>query len=87
MSEDQLTDPNLSLEELTRLEKVSSIRRAEHESKKLEAEEQKLRDESNRLKRTGRSESVRFWVPVLAPSLGSLALVLTLLFQLPIQRE
>lgn len=80
--QNRLTDPALSAEELTRLEKASAIFRDSVEAKKLAAEAAKLRDESDNFQRTTKSESIRFWVPVLAPVVGALALVLTLAFQI-----
>jgi hypothetical protein len=61
--------------DLSALEKATAIWRSSAEAEKLELE-------SSNLKRAGRSESVRFWVPVLASIITSAALVGTLLFQI-----
>lgn len=48
---------------------------------KLRAEIAKLTAETEGLNRQSRSENVRFWVPIAAPFVGSIALVSTLIFQ------
>ena len=48
---------------------------------KLEAEIAKLKVETENLQHQSRSENVRFWIPIGAPFVGSIALVATLLFQ------
>ncbi len=48
---------------------------------KLQAEISKLRVETENLQRLSRSENLRFWIPIAAPFVGSVALVATLLFQ------
>src|SRR5262249_52544490 len=46
------------------------------------AEAEKLRLEGQNLQRGARSENLRFWIPVIAPTIGAFALVATLLFQI-----
>jgi len=48
---------------------------------KLQAEIAKLKVETGNLQRQSRSENLRFWIPIAAPFVGSVALVATLLFQ------
>lgn len=61
--------------DVSSLEKATEIWRSSAEAQKLELE-------SSNLRRAGRSESVRFWVPVVASLVSSAALVGTLIFQI-----
>jgi hypothetical protein len=64
------------------VEKTNSLGQLGLEAIRADAEITKLRAETTNLRREWRSERVRFWVPIVAPLVGSLALVATLLFQI-----
>lgn len=61
--------------DLPKLEKATAIWHSAAEAEKLELE-------SSNLRRTTRSESARFWIPVVATIISSTALVGTLIFQI-----
>jgi len=69
-----LIDPALEDRDLVALERASTILRSVAEAERIEAELSKSA-------RTSRSESMRYWVPILAPVITAVALVCTLVFQ------
>jgi uncharacterized protein YjbI with pentapeptide repeats len=77
----QLLQNDLTTEEITRLEHQTSALSEMLLAEKSAVEVQKLRTEIDDLMRLRRSEQLRFWIPILAPLLGALAIVATLLFQ------
>lgn len=76
----KLVDPALDTPDIHALEKASAILRSVAEVEKIES------DIANST-RDARSESLRFWIPILAPVFSALALIGTLLFQIQQYKE
>jgi hypothetical protein len=72
---DQVIDPALKAGDLATLEKTTVIW-------KTIAEADKLEQDTAQSAKKGRSESLRFWIPIVAPLVGAAALVVTLMFQI-----
>ncbi len=72
---EKLVDPALERGELDRLEKASAVWKTAAEAEKLELD-------TAQSKSKARSESVRFWIPIIAPLIGAVALIATLVFQM-----
>jgi hypothetical protein len=72
---EKLVDPALERGELDTLEKASAVWKTTVEAEKLELDTAQANSKA-------RSESVRFWVPIIAPLIGAVALIATLLFQI-----
>jgi hypothetical protein len=75
MIKEKLVDPALERGELETLQQASNIWKVVAEAEKLELDTAQLRSKS-------RSESMRFWVPIIAPLVGAAALIGTLLLQI-----
>jgi len=73
----KLIDPTLDTPDIHALEKASAI----------VAEAEKIESEIAASIRAARSESLRFWIPILAPVISALALIGTLLFQIQQHNE
>lgn len=76
----KLVDPALDASDIQALEKASAILRSVAEAERIES------DITNST-RDARSESLRFWIPILAPVISALALIGTLLFQIQQHKE
>jgi hypothetical protein len=74
LAKENLVDPALDSGDIPALEKASSVWRSIAEAEKLEAEIAVVA-------RTVNSESLRFWIPIVAPLITALALIGTLIFQ------
>src|SRR5205085_5947376 len=77
---ENLIDPALNASDIPTLEKTSAIWYSIAEAEKLEAD-------IITSKRTVRSESLRFWIPILAPLITAAALIGTLIFQIQQSRK
>ncbi len=77
----RLSEPQLPPAEVPMLAQLAGALGATAEAEKNQAETEKLRLETANMARLARSESLRFWIPILAPVISAFALVATLLFQ------
>jgi uncharacterized protein YjbI with pentapeptide repeats len=76
----KLIDPALETPDIHALEKASAVLRSVAEVEKIESD-------IAASTRAARSESLRFWIPILAPVVSALALIGTLLFQVQQYKE
>jgi uncharacterized protein YjbI with pentapeptide repeats len=75
MIKKKLIDPALEASDIVALEKASSILHSVAEAEKIEVD-------ISASTRAARAESLRFWIPILAPVITALALIGTLVFQI-----
>lgn len=75
LAKETLIDPALDSGDIPTLEKASSVWRSIAEAEKFEAEIAVVARSVN-------AESLRFWIPILAPLITALALIGTLVFQI-----
>lgn len=78
----RLSDPELPPAEVPQLKELAEALHSTVLAEKDVAEIEKVTQETANIRRLARSEALRFWIPVLAPTISAVALVATLLFQI-----